>query len=142
YRKTLEIDPNFAVAHGDLAEALEHKGMYKEAAQEWQKSLVAYGQPQIAEAIGAAYSKSGYKAVSPTWIAHLTSPDNHSYFSPHLIAMIYARQSDKDRAFEWLAKAYQARSSDLVFLRVQPAFDSLRSDPRYAELERSIGFPQ
>jgi hypothetical protein len=47
-----------------------------------------------------------------------------------------------DRAFEWLAKAYQERASDLVFLRVQPAFDNLRSDPRYAELERTIGFPQ
>jgi TolB-like protein/DNA-binding winged helix-turn-helix (wHTH) protein/Tfp pilus assembly protein PilF len=141
YRKTLEIDPNFAPIHDDLAEAYERKGMYGEAVAEWQKSLIANGDPRTATAIGHAYSTSGYKGAMETWLDYLTSPANHAYASPLVVATIYARLGDRDRAMEWLAKAYEQRASDLVFLKVQPAFDNLRLDPRFEELQRRMGFP-
>jgi TolB-like protein/DNA-binding winged helix-turn-helix (wHTH) protein/Tfp pilus assembly protein PilF len=140
YRKTLEIDSNFALAHDDLADVFHSKGMYREAVAEWQKSLIARGDSGTAAAIGQAYSKAGYKGACQTILTYLTSPPNHSYSSPLSVAKIYAQLGETDRAFEWLAKAYQDRSSDLVFFQVQPAFDNLRADPRYAELERTIGF--
>jgi tetratricopeptide (TPR) repeat protein len=141
FRKTLEIDPDFAEAHSGLAAALESKGMYREAIGEWQKGLVARGNSTLAAAIGQAYSKFGYKAACQTWLADVTSPSNRSYTSPLFVASIYARLGETDSAFGWLAKAYQERSSGLTFFQVQPAFDSLRSDPRYAEFARSIGLP-
>lgn len=49
---------------------------------------------------------------------------------------------EKDKAFEWLAKAYQEHDSGLVLLKVEPEFDNIRSDPRYADLLRRIGLPQ
>ena len=91
--------------------------------------------------MGQAYLKSGYKSAMKTWLDHITSPSSHLYVSPFFIATLYARLGEGDRALDWLAKAYQGRDTDLVFLKVEPALDNLRSDPRYAELERQIGFP-
>jgi len=54
------------------------------------------------------------------------------------IGLINAALGDKDQAFVWLEKAYQARSEDLFFLKVSPKFDSLRSDQRFAGLLRSL----
>jgi uncharacterized protein HemY len=116
--------------------------MYREAVAEWQVSLIANGELRLATAMGQAYTKSGYEGALHTWLDDITNPAIHTYACPLLVASTYARLGEVDRAFEWLAKAYQERASDLVFLRVQPAFDNLRSDPRYAELERTIGFPQ
>src|SRR5262249_39772988 len=137
----LEIDPDFAEAHEGLAGALERKGMYREAIGEWQKGLVARGNSTLAAAIGQAYSKSGYQAAWRTWLAGVTSPSNRSYTSPLFVAGIYDRLGETDSAFNWLARAYQERSSGLIFFQVHPSFDSLRSDPRSAEFARSIGLP-
>jgi hypothetical protein len=64
------------------------------------------------------------------------------YAFPYSIAQFYADLGDKDHAFEWLNTAYQEHDVNLVTLRVDYTMDSLRSDPRYAELVRRIGFPQ
>ena len=62
--------------------------------------------------------------------------------SPYLIAQLYGDLGDKDHAFEWLDTAYQEHDGTLRQLRVDPLFDSLRSDQRYAELVHNIGFLQ
>jgi tetratricopeptide (TPR) repeat protein len=139
YRKTLEIDPNFTPIHKELGDAYESKGMYREAVAEWQKNLIADGESSTAAAIGRAYSISGYKGALRTWIQVLTSPSDHGYVPPAFIASLYARLGENDHAFEWLAKAHQERDSDLVFLKVEPVWDNLRSDPRYADMLRRIG---
>jgi hypothetical protein len=56
------------------------------------------------------------------------------YVSAYEIALLYARLDDKAQAFDWLEKAYDERSSALVYLKVEPAFDNLRPDPRFADL--------
>jgi hypothetical protein len=53
-----------------------------------------------------------------------------------------ARLGDKDQAFEWLEKAYEARDEFIRLVRVDPTFDNLHSDPRYADLLRRMGLPQ
>jgi Tfp pilus assembly protein FimV len=62
--------------------------------------------------------------------------------SPYLIAELYADLGDKDHAIEWLNIAYQEHDPSLRALRVDFLMDALRSDPRYSELVRKIGFPQ
>jgi len=64
------------------------------------------------------------------------------YISPYGIASLYADLGNKEHAFEWLNTAYQEHGHLLYGLRTDFAFDSLRSDPRYAELVRKIGLPQ
>jgi TolB-like protein/DNA-binding winged helix-turn-helix (wHTH) protein/Tfp pilus assembly protein PilF len=142
YRKTLEIDPNFALVHDDLARAYERKGQFREAVTEWRRMLLVDGESETADAIGRAYSKSGYKAALQIWLDHLTTLSNREYVSPVLMSTIYARLDQRDRALDWLLKACQDRSSDLVFLKAEPGWNNLRSDPRFDRLEQNIGLPQ
>jgi hypothetical protein len=71
----------------------------------------------------------------------LKALSNRRYVSPYSIALIYAGLGEKDQAFAWLEKAYEDRSSLMVYLKVEPMLDSLRSDTRFAELVRRIGLP-
>ena len=63
------------------------------------------------------------------------------YVAPYWIAMIYVGLDEKDKAFEWFEKAYQERSWFLMFIKMDPLMDSVRSDPRYLSLIRRIGIP-
>ena len=62
-----------------------------------------------------------------------------SYVSPYFIALVYAALGEKDHAFEWLEKAYNEHQPYLTLIKVEPVFDSLRSDPRFADLLSRIG---
>jgi hypothetical protein len=67
----------------------------------------------------------------------------HSYVAPYNIAAIYAGLGEKEQAFAWLDRAYADRSSLLaIYFKTDPRMDSLRSDPRFAELVRRVGLPQ
>ena len=55
--------------------------------------------------------------------------------------MNYARLNDKEKALQWLEKSYESRTRDLIFLNVEPRYDSLRSDPRFRDLVRRVGLP-
>ncbi len=63
------------------------------------------------------------------------------YVSPTFLADDYIRLGDKDRAMEWLEKGYKERASAIPYLKVDPMYDPLRSDPRFQDLLRRIGLP-
>jgi len=63
------------------------------------------------------------------------------YVSPSSIALIYASLGDIDQAFSWNERAFQERDASLVWLRVAPESDSVRSDPRFADLLHRMNFP-
>ena len=62
--------------------------------------------------------------------------------SPFLVALVYVGLGDKDRAFEWLDKAVQARNWQLPLLTAEPTFASLRTDPRYQPLIARLNLPR
>jgi hypothetical protein len=64
------------------------------------------------------------------------------YIDPYMIAAVYAGLGDKNQAFDWLNKGIDERSSSMVYLKVDPFFDTLHADPRYSDLLRRIGLPQ
>lgn len=74
-------------------------------------------------------------------LAELEERSRHSYVSPISMSQAYALTNDDDRAFAWLERAFEIRDPNLVRLNVGPLWDSLRDDPRYADLVRRIGFP-
>jgi len=84
----------------------------------------------------------GNRAEAQKILAQLRLLSNEKYVPPITSAMIYAGLGDKDQAFAWLEKAYTERSVWLLWLKVDPKFDSLRSDARFAEFVRRIGLPQ
>jgi serine/threonine protein kinase/Flp pilus assembly protein TadD len=146
-RKTLEMDPNFALAHVRLGGAYEFKGMYEEAIVEYQKARELSGSradnPGMSAAFAHVYAASGRGDQAREILKRLKEQSQRSYVSPCDIAEVHAALGEKDQAFEWLEKAYDARSSDFRFLKVSPSFpSSLRLDPRFTDLLRRVGLAE
>ncbi len=141
-RKTLEMDPNFILAHHRLGLVYEQQGKYDEAIAEFRQVLnLSAGKPPGIAALARAYALSGKPAEAQKALAELEEISKRRYVSPAAVALIYAALGDKDQAFAWLQKADKERDAILARLKVDPRFDSLRSDPRFADLERRIGIP-
>jgi TolB-like protein/Tfp pilus assembly protein PilF len=139
-RNTLELDPNFFAVHRYLGLAYEQKAMYAEAITELTKAAtLSGGSAQLKAALGHAYATSGVKSRAREILGELEETAKVRYVSPYDIATVYAALGEKDQAFNWLHKAYDERSSWLAYLKVNPVFDNLRSDPRFIELLRRVG---
>jgi serine/threonine-protein kinase len=142
-RRSLELDPNSASAHGFLASAYELKGMEKEAAEETIKVLTAMGETALSSQFKQIYNARGYWVARRVLDQH-TVEDELKKLQPNswTIAYTYARLGEKDKAFEWLEKAYEERNGSMLQLRSDPDVDSLRDDPRFQALLRRMNFPQ
>jgi hypothetical protein len=88
------------------------------------------------------YAMSGRKAEAHKVLAELQSLSEHSYVPATDTALIYAGLGEKDKSFAQLDKAYEEHSFTLSNLKVEPRFDPLHSDPRFADLLRRIGLVQ
>jgi TolB-like protein/Flp pilus assembly protein TadD len=144
-RKRLELYPNAAVLYAALGTVYARKQMYQEAIANTQKSVtLSGGEPRFLSALGYTYAIAGKRKEALGILRQLTLLSKSTYVSPFEIASIHAGLDQKDLAFNWLQKAVAEHSRELVFLksRTLVEMDSLRSDPRYAELERQVGLPQ
>ena len=140
YQKTLEMDSNYGEAHLNLGLTYEQKGMYEEAIAELNKAITLSGdRPIILAVLGHTYAMAGRRGEARDALDELKELSKRCYVSSLDIAIVYMGLSEKDRAFEWLQKAYEDRSGLLVFLKVEPLYDSLRPDPRFIDLARRIG---
>jgi tetratricopeptide (TPR) repeat protein len=137
YRKTLELDPNFFLARLWLGQSYEQKGMYKEAIAEFQNARSSEDNLSILGALGHVYAVSGNRVEAEKTIKELKELSER-YVAPYHIAIIYAGLQKKDEAFQWLEEAYQSRDEWLLYLKIDPRLDSLRSDPRFEGLLRRI----
>ncbi len=152
YRKTIEMDPNFRPAHSELGWAYLHKGMRQEAIAEFQKAVELAGislQPGAMKikvgygpvgGLAYAYGVAGNRDEALRLVEELKRLAAQSYVSPYTIALGYIGLGDKEQAFAWLGKACEQRDGWLVFLKVGPHYDPLRSDPRFDDLLRCVGF--
>jgi tetratricopeptide (TPR) repeat protein len=138
----MEMDPNHWSGHLDLGLALEQKHQFPAAISELQKAIEVSNDKIWVSFIAHDMALSGDKAGAEKILADLQQLSKRTYVSPWLLAMIYPDLGDKEKAFTWLEKCYERREHDLVFSKVWPMFDGLRSDPRYSDLIRRIGLPQ
>lgn len=143
-RETLQIDSSFFATHKYLGLMYVQKGMYDEAITEYQKARdLSADDPHLIALIGHAHALSERRDKAKEALADLKALSNRRYVSPYSIALIYAGLGERERepAFAWLEKAYEDRSSLMIYLKVEPMLDSLRSDPRFADLLHRIGLP-
>ena len=141
-RKALEMFPNFFLTHMTLGQSLVEKGDFSKGIEELEKAKAMEPTPLVIGLLGYSYAKAGRKDEARKVLADLKEQSKTRYMPPYLIALIYTGLNEKDDAFAWLEKAYQDREYWLVWLKTDPKLDSLRSDSRFTDLMRRIGFPQ
>jgi serine/threonine-protein kinase len=144
FKKTLELDQNFPPAQQFLPAAYEQKGMNSEAMAGFKKAIPLLGGGEWAFArggLGRIYAVLGKKSEALEVLDELKHLSAQEYVPATSLAIVYTGLGDKDQAFVWLEKAYEERSFQLQWLSVEPRWDSLRSDPRFANLQRRMGLP-
>ena len=146
-RKTVEMDKNFVRSHRYLAAAYQEKGMYSEAIAELQTASTLSGEnPEKAakrsETLREAFAASGATGYWEKQLEFLLEDSASGNVSAYGVASVYARLKKNDEVFKWLEKAYSQRDPYLVYLKIDPPFDALRSDQRTMDLMRRIGLIQ
>jgi len=143
YQKGLEIYPNDVESREGIADAYAAAGRTAEAFEAYQEwaSIAGYPKPVI-EDLSDAYSHGGMtvywrKRLEMESVEQEETGDVFSYRT----AALHARLNQIDEAVSWLERAYAEHSNRLIFLRVDPVFDGLRSDPRFQNLIRRVGLP-
>jgi len=142
-RKYVPSNPRHWLGHHLLGVAYEGSGQTLLAIPEYQKAVEYSGNDvDPTAALAYAYARTGKRAEAEKILRDLLEQSKTGYVSPYMIATIYAGLGNKDRAFEFLAKAYDERSADLsYFLKADLRMDTLRSDPRFQDLTKRMGFP-
>lgn len=92
--------------------------------------------------LGHAYARLGRKSEAEQVLKKFTRRSEHGYVPGYNVAMVYAGLGRKEQALTFLEKAYADRCSTLMFIKVDPEFDSLHSEPRFADLVRRMNFPK
>jgi serine/threonine protein kinase/Tfp pilus assembly protein PilF len=136
-RKTLELDPNFTQANAVLGFAYAQKSMHKEAIAQFEKGLVVSpGDTRTLTGLGYAYAVAGRRAEAQKVLDQLTELSKEKYVGADGMALIYTGLGEKDKAFEWLEKAFEEHA--VGDIKAWPPFDPLRPDPRFADLLRRM----
>ncbi|PYS47659.1 MAG: hypothetical protein DMF68_15385, partial [Acidobacteria bacterium] len=140
HRKTLEMDGSFARAHYELGYVLAQMNRGEEAIAEFQKSLEPDRNSLSAlSGLGYAYAIAGQKKQAEQVIEELNDLGRQHYVSPYHLAVVYAGLGEREKALDNLEKAADERFNWIVFIKVEPIFDHLRSEPRFVSLVRRMG---
>jgi tetratricopeptide (TPR) repeat protein len=153
FKKAVEIEPDFPFAHFALAEAYDRVGRFKEAMDEHDNALELARRGRAVDMGGGDAPRAWYALTGPLqnarkqlagpayWKDRLASEINlheEGKVGASAVAAVYAILDDRENAFVWLEKAYQESDDFLVFLKIQPQFEPLRSDPRYQALIKKV----
>jgi serine/threonine protein kinase/Tfp pilus assembly protein PilF len=141
WRKSLEISPNSPIAHWNLFHVYMAKSMFGEAITELEERLKLEGRTEDAKRISESYQHGGWRDALRV-LAQISEKPSSRGYDPFAVASAYSYLGEKDEALSWIAKAIDARSSFFVYLKIDPAWDQIRSDPRFAELIRRAGLPK
>jgi tetratricopeptide (TPR) repeat protein len=134
-RNTIDMDPEFVLPHLVLGQAYEQKKMYDQAITELRRAAeISQSSPPAVAALARAYAVSGRTAEARKLLDQLMEQSKKRYVSPFYVAIVYAGLGENDQALDWIEKAYKDRSNAIVFAKVDPQLDTLRSAPRFQSL--------
>ena len=140
-RQSLELEPNYRTAHYVLGCAYRRQANYAAALQEFEYLRQIECDSDLAlGSIGNILALSGDSVAAKSILAELLEMAQRRYISPYSIAIIYIGLDNKEEAFNWMEKLYKDCNDWLVWLRVGPEFDALRSEAKFDSLLRRVGF--
>jgi len=138
FRAVLEMEPNFPRAHM-VDSAYVQKGMYADALADIEKWRRVQDGPLIWGYLAYVYGRSGQRLRAQHELEKLEQFSRRRPMDPGPILLAHIGMGNKDEAFAWFEKAYLAHSGMLTTLKVEPIYDPLRNDPRFADLLRRVG---
>jgi TolB-like protein/Tfp pilus assembly protein PilF len=139
YRKTLEMDKSFTLAHEHLGSALLQTGMHDEALAEFRAAArIDKSDIGLRASLGHAYTATGKIEEAEKIFAELVDASKQRYVSPYFMVEILAGLGRVDEAFEWLERCYTDRAPHMVFLNVEPKLSALKADTRFDNLLRRM----
>jgi len=140
-QNVIKLEPDNSFAHVYLGYAYAAKGMYPQAIAEHLKAIGIEGETTSVQCyLGYALAQSGKRSEAQAILDKLKG--TKAYVSPAELAVLYVGLGDKEGALASLEKAYAAHDPQMQFLKVDPNYDSLRSDSRFQDLMRKLGLPQ
>lgn len=140
--RTLKMDAHFPVAHFILGLVYQQQGNFEGAIAELQRAIELISGSPFALAIGVlghAYARSGSLEQARAQLERLRELARKDYVPAYAFALVHIGLGDKDPAFASLRDAFEERYDRLIYLKVDPLFDDLRSDPRFEDLIGKIG---
>ncbi|HEX6127234.1 MAG TPA: winged helix-turn-helix domain-containing protein [Pyrinomonadaceae bacterium] len=140
--RVLELDPNFYLAHLAASQAHLEKGSYREAisAAEIAKAMNPQDSTPVTF-IAYALAKQGRKAEANKKLSELLKLSDSRAVTPYNIALVYSGLGDAENTFRWLNRAVDQRDLRLAFIKVEPKWNELRTDERFAEIVRRVRIP-
>jgi DNA-binding winged helix-turn-helix (wHTH) protein/TolB-like protein len=136
-QKLLEANPNFYLAYQYLGYAYLAKRMVEPAVSAFEKArLLSEDAPGTLALLGYAYGVADRKAEAQKMVDEL----RQKKAAAHFLAWVSIGMGEREQALDWLQKAYEERSSELIYLKASPIYEPLRSDPRFIELLARVGF--
>jgi Flp pilus assembly protein TadD len=143
FKKAISLDPGYWPAHFFLGFTYSKKGMHEEASAEMQRSMeLQENAPPSVAGLGYVYAVAGRRDEAVKILNQLQErADRGEYVWPLGIALIHIGLGEKDEAFVWLDRAYEDHSTGMNYLKINPSYDPLRSDPRFTNLLRRMRFP-
>jgi serine/threonine-protein kinase len=142
YRDALRVDPNLGYTHWALGRTLTDQGRYADAEEVLRRAITLSGDsPDETAELARSFALAGRKDEAAALLESLRQTRDRRYVAPVTLASLYAALDDPDRAFAWLDRAIEERDFLLVTARVEPMFDKLRADDRFAVLLRRMALP-
>jgi serine/threonine protein kinase/tetratricopeptide (TPR) repeat protein len=145
YEYAIKLDPDNANALFGLAESRMRQKRFDEALEARKKAHLAAGDDRLSVLFATAKGEAGYRQIDEAWVRlqldELKEREKTKYVSPLDFARAYAQLGNREQAFKYLADSFVDRSPGLVFLKVDRAWDLVRSDPRFATAVRQVGLP-
>ena len=139
-RRGLEVDPTHYVSHLRVGFVCLQQKQANEAVDAMRQAVLhSGGSTEAMAGLAQAQAVAGDKPAMERIVKEL-GDSGHRYVSPYNVARVYGAIDDKQRALEWLEKAYQEHNPDLIELTREPSFESLRSDAKFRELVERIGW--
>ncbi len=133
-RGILEQEPRFFPALFNLGRVCVEKGMHSEAIAAFEKAVQLSGNREGRPALAHAYAKAGRTSVARSILEEMKINTGGRYLASPMIARIHLGLGEIDEAFEWLREGIEERSYWIVFMKMDPVYDEIRSDPRFREL--------
>jgi tetratricopeptide (TPR) repeat protein len=140
-RRGLEIDPTHHVSHLRVGLACLQKGLVPEGIEAMQRAVeLSGGSTEALAGLAQAHAVCGNRSAMETIVQQLVASSDR-YVSPYNVARAFGAAGDRQRALEWLERAYQEHNPDLIELTREPSFRSLWSEEKFGQLARRVGWP-